>query len=1235
MKRPLILFISLLFLAAVHADDPKPATSIHGKLQWRNTETSSGELLEASATDATWKSPLFQDPLLLSWDALRRIDQPLPPATIPEPFSVVLRDGSFLHGDLVSISENAIALHSARHGDCVLKRSEVLSIRRIRGGNLIAAGPAGDVGWDLLANRKNIADKSKGAASPVVSPAIPSLTTGVGGALLIPYWNRAAFLNLALPELVDIEFRLHSSARPDFQISFVGVATQRLRIATWDDELVLAAADQFKLIRKMGEEEREVALRICWDRKARKCALFTSAGEPLTEWEVPEDPASIESGLVLVNKGRDLSLELLRIRIWDGKPPAKVNLKEPRIELADGRVLEGRVVDGTAESINLMAPDTAASFPLGEIEALIFSTDAPKVSGPVTTFSFSDATLLRGTIASFKEGRFALKTAFSEEPLLSQIGGLRQLLLPAAEIPAENVPGATVALEKGPEKKSSGEAGFAKLDKLVVDQATLHGTLAGEGDASPRWWPVGGMRAATPVKGSNSVITRAMPAGVEVQSAPALFYTSSGDVLSGTLRLLDRNGVEFESGMIEVKKLAADSLDAVQFQASAASQPQGFGDPSWRVIKGNETTVRRTNEKLNMEVDTSIGSSSVMQSSEIRFSLAYSNMSTIRLRMFCAGMDASKSTNLILSHWGSRVYYGLELADNQMNSQQQVNVSSSVPVAVRLVINEKQVELFLNDIQIQSYPIDSAKRAGAGLIIEPASIWGNSVNPVELSDFSAATLPGHTWLPDVTAETRIQALTVPRFRKDDLPRHVLLASNGDALRGEVEAATTTHFGFRSGLENLRIPRDRVKAAIWLKKPADESAPAAEKSPLFKHLDDPLDGARAGIEIAVNLQYAISMLQSQVSDLVFKLPEKPDKKQVAFQLGGQTIGSALEQICKLYGLHYRIDEKGVIVLEPGLQAAKNLVQKTYWLKAATFAAAGPVEAILESKGVPFPTGTKAIWQPATLQLAVENTAANQTKLAAVLESDFGGILGSPTHWLLMTNGARLGLTVDKFEADSITGHHPVYGRCTVPMSQVYVIRSSMPEPTASMRVLRDWHLVLAPEPVLPDTGGQSSPTLGKEAKSFKLPLLAGGDFDLAREKGKVIVLDFWATWCGPCIKALPGLIEAMAAFPEDRVKLIGVNQSEPGDQVKRFLETRGWKLTVAMDAGQNVAKQYGVDGIPHTVIIGPDGKVAWVKTGYSADGGTEAADAVKQLLAAPAPPEPAPKEAGKEPAPSPQ
>ena len=111
---------------------------------------------------------------------------------------------------------------------------------------------------------------------------------------------------------------------------------------------------------------------------------------------------------------------------------------------------------------------------------------------------------------------------------------------------------------------------------------------------------------------------------------------------------------------------------------------------------------------------------------------------------------------------------------------------------------------------------------------------------------------------------------MPRFRKEDLPRHALMAANGDLLRGEVEAVTNTQFGFRIGLETLRVPRDRVTAVIALQKPL-ESAPAA----------DPDDAVRKLLERAVDQQtwYSatdfntlINLVKQAVPELKFKLPE---------------------------------------------------------------------------------------------------------------------------------------------------------------------------------------------------------------------------------------------------------------------------------------------------------------------------------------------------------------------------
>jgi thiol-disulfide isomerase/thioredoxin len=759
------------------------------------------------------------------------------------------------------------------------------------------------------------------------------------------------------------------------------------------------------------------------------------------------------------------------------------------------------------------------------------------------------------------------------------------------------------------------EPPLAELDQITFQHALLHGRLASTGDNQPRWLPVGGVTPSLPSKTLLSEIRRAVPADAALPTVPALFYTSAGDVLPGTLHGLDESGVEIESSLVELKKLSADNLNAIQFNAGGRITVQGFGDAGWHVLKGDGKTVIREDDTLKMEPETAIGHLSAMQCNEISFTL--DSTSAVRLRLFCAGDDPAQSSNLVLWNMGSQVYYGMESSDGQLASQSSARVLSG-HLAVRLVILEKQVELFLNDVQTQKFPVAPVKRAGAGLIIEPASLFGNSVNSLALSKFSATSEPGCTLVPNVSDETKTQALTVPRFRKDDPPRHALLAANGDVLRGEIEAVTASHFAFRSGLESLTVPLERVKAAIWLKKAAVTATPPVTKSSVLKELDQTIE-QRMGYGNA-SLSTLLGGLQREAPELKFKFPpQKRGDSRFPMQFGGQTVGEALNQICSLFGMHYQLGEDDTIILEAGADLQTELVQKVYWLKADAFPTTPDVKEILAGKGVAFPPGAGVGWNPDTRQLSMTNSEENHGKLVEVLATDFGGSLGSPTHWLLLTSGARLGLAVEKFERDFISGTHPVYGRCKVPISDVYVIRTSMPEPNVAMKSLGDWRLVSAPEQVLPEAGGESSPTLGTDAKSFKLPLLDGGEFELAHEKGKIIVLDFWATWCGPCIRSLPGLIEAVAALPSERVKLIGVNQGEPKEQVKRFLGTRGWKIAVAMDMGQSVGRLYGVDGIPHTVVIGADGKIAWVKTGYSPDGEKEVTDAVTRLLAIPSTP----------------
>ena len=153
----------------------------------------------------------------------------------------------------------------------------------------------------------------------------------------------------------------------------------------------------------------------------------------------------------------------------------------------------------------------------------------------------------------------------------------------------------------------------------------------------------------------------------------------------------------------------------------------------------------------------------------------------------------------------------------------------------------------------------------------------------------------------------------------------------------------------------------------------------------------------------------------------------------------------------------------------------------------------------------------------------------------------------------------------------------------------------------------------------DTGGP--------APDFKLKDTDGNEVSLSSLKGSVVVIDFWATWCGPCMKGLPKVDEFAKWAKEGgkAVKVFGINtmeESEGPDDLKNkigeFWKKKGLSFPTLLDADGEVNKAYGVQGIPFTVVIDPQGNVADVHMGLSptlVDDLKKAADAA---LAAPAP-----------------
>jgi peroxiredoxin len=126
-----------------------------------------------------------------------------------------------------------------------------------------------------------------------------------------------------------------------------------------------------------------------------------------------------------------------------------------------------------------------------------------------------------------------------------------------------------------------------------------------------------------------------------------------------------------------------------------------------------------------------------------------------------------------------------------------------------------------------------------------------------------------------------------------------------------------------------------------------------------------------------------------------------------------------------------------------------------------------------------------------------------------------------------------------------------------------------------------------------------PLVGKAAPEFKTTDLNGHPFELKKYLGKnVILLDFWATWCGPCMMAMPKVDAVAEKFADKGLIFRAVNGGEDADTIKSFLKHSNLKPPVVLDQDNSIAQDYQVDGIPQLVLIGKDGKVQVVHQGYS-------------------------------------
>lgn len=116
---------------------------------------------------------------------------------------------------------------------------------------------------------------------------------------------------------------------------------------------------------------------------------------------------------------------------------------------------------------------------------------------------------------------------------------------------------------------------------------------------------------------------------------------------------------------------------------------------------------------------------------------------------------------------------------------------------------------------------------------------------------------------------------------------------------------------------------------------------------------------------------------------------------------------------------------------------------------------------------------------------------------------------------------------------------------------------------------------------------SPPLVGGPAPTFKLEAVDGQIIKLSDLKGQFVVLNFWSTWCVPCVKEMPEFQKAHESL-KTKVQIIGINLGESKEKIDEFVQNNRLSFPILLDGYGNVSQEYGVIHLPVTFFITPDG-----------------------------------------------
>jgi thiol-disulfide isomerase/thioredoxin len=135
----------------------------------------------------------------------------------------------------------------------------------------------------------------------------------------------------------------------------------------------------------------------------------------------------------------------------------------------------------------------------------------------------------------------------------------------------------------------------------------------------------------------------------------------------------------------------------------------------------------------------------------------------------------------------------------------------------------------------------------------------------------------------------------------------------------------------------------------------------------------------------------------------------------------------------------------------------------------------------------------------------------------------------------------------------------------------------------------------------------------EAQSFALLTLGGPSMSLADYSGRMVLLNFWATWCAPCVLEMPSMQNLYDTFRDQGLEVVAVNVQEDRDIVAAFVEEHGFSFPILLDSNGRTTSDYAVRGLPTSYLIDRKGNLIGMKVGFHLWDEPEVMDTFGRLL----------------------